>query len=277
MTHRRRPLPFETPLLLAARLPCWLSLALAVAVWLLLHDYVAHPPARGGDPARLASANIAGFLHALAGVAQYLLPLLLLGVAAASLYGRLRRQRLLAASAPGGLAALDGHALELLLGAVYRRKGFVVGEPDGSPHGGADLRLLLGTAPYLLQYRHWRAGTLGLAALQELHAAMTASGAVGGFLVGAGGYSAEAQACAAGYNIQLVDGAQLERWLAEERRAASAVALEGGEGAAVPFCPLCSASMVLRTAKRGASAGTRFWGCRRYPVCHGLRRVEPPA
>jgi restriction system protein len=29
--------------------------------------------------------------------------------------------------------------------------------------------------------------------------------------------------------------------------------------------------MVLRTAKRGADAGSEFWGCTKYPACKGTR------
>jgi restriction system protein len=35
-------------------------------------------------------------------------------------------------------------------------------------------------------------------------------------------------------------------------------------------CPRCGGSMVLRTAKNGFRAGTRFWGCSRYPACRGI-------
>jgi len=34
-----------------------------------------------------------------------------------------------------------------------------------------------------------------------------------------------------------------------------------------PTCPRCGAHMVLRTARRGRSAGGRFYGCSRYPAC----------
>ena len=36
-------------------------------------------------------------------------------------------------------------------------------------------------------------------------------------------------------------------------------------------CPLCSSSMKLRTARQGRNAGKQFWGCSRYPACHGTR------
>ncbi|PMR67091.1 nuclease-related domain-containing protein [Halomonas heilongjiangensis] len=38
-------------------------------------------------------------------------------------------------------------------------------------------------------------------------------------------------------------------------------------------CPKCGSSMVLRTAKRGTSAGKKFWGCSAYPQCRMMQNV----
>jgi len=38
-------------------------------------------------------------------------------------------------------------------------------------------------------------------------------------------------------------------------------------------CPSCGQPMVLRTSKRGANAGSQFWGCSTYPKCKGTRKV----
>lgn len=38
-------------------------------------------------------------------------------------------------------------------------------------------------------------------------------------------------------------------------------------GEAQRVCPQCGGSLVLRTAKRGANAGSQFWGCGNYPKC----------
>lgn len=38
-------------------------------------------------------------------------------------------------------------------------------------------------------------------------------------------------------------------------------------------CPKCGGSMVLRTAKRGATAGNKFWGCSAYPKCKTVQNV----
>lgn len=46
---------------------------------------------------------------------------------------------------------------------------------------------------------------------------------------------------------------------------------------APPACPACGKPMRLRTARRGARLGERFWGCSGYPGCCGTREVEPNA
>jgi restriction system protein len=41
-----------------------------------------------------------------------------------------------------------------------------------------------------------------------------------------------------------------------------------------PACPACGEGMVLRTARKGARAGSRFWGCADYPRCTGTRPLD---
>lgn len=65
----------------------------------------------------------------------------------------------------------------------------------------------------------------------------------------------------------------------EERRSeksyAEAVYAESpAEAYAEPACPRCRGRMVRRTAKRGPNAGNHFWGCSRFPACHGTRELE---
>lgn len=40
----------------------------------------------------------------------------------------------------------------------------------------------------------------------------------------------------------------------------------------IPVCPTCGIPMVLRTARRGAQQGNRFYGCANYPAC---RQTKP--
>lgn len=39
---------------------------------------------------------------------------------------------------------------------------------------------------------------------------------------------------------------------------------------AIPECPLCRQTMVLRTAQSSKNAGSQFWGCSGYPDCRGV-------
>lgn len=37
-----------------------------------------------------------------------------------------------------------------------------------------------------------------------------------------------------------------------------------------PFCPKCGSKMILRTAKTGKYAGSKFWGCSSFPKCKSI-------
>lgn len=43
---------------------------------------------------------------------------------------------------------------------------------------------------------------------------------------------------------------------------------------AAPACVLCGKPMSLRTARKGARAGSQFWGCSGYPECKGTRALD---
>ena len=43
----------------------------------------------------------------------------------------------------------------------------------------------------------------------------------------------------------------------------------------IPACPRCGKPMRQRTARQGAHAGQRFWGCSGYPDCKGTRPLKP--
>jgi restriction system protein len=40
-------------------------------------------------------------------------------------------------------------------------------------------------------------------------------------------------------------------------------------------CPKCGGSLVLRTAKTGANAGSQFYGCTKFPSCRYVVKVQP--
>ena len=80
-------------------------------------------------------------------------------------------------------------------------------------------------------------------------------------------------------NGLLVLTGRLRRLLRHERKRLAAEADETKhrdlfpEAADAPKCPVCGSPMRLRTAKSGANAGSRFWGCTQYPACRGVREI----
>lgn len=58
--------------------------------------------------------------------------------------------------------------------------------------------------------------------------------------------------------------------ISEPESASNAVAANDNP----PFCPKCGTPMVLRTAKNGAQAGRKFYGCANYPKCRVILPFE---
>lgn len=78
---------------------------------------------------------------------------------------------------------------------------------------------------------------------------------------------------------------ELEKALAQERGAVAPAASrphrhpDQPAPRVGPTCPACGRPMVVRTARHGAHAGSRFWGCLGYPDCKNtlpFRPSDPP-
>ena len=44
---------------------------------------------------------------------------------------------------------------------------------------------------------------------------------------------------------------------------------------AAPICPHCQVTMVRRVAAKGPRPGEAFWGCRNYPRCREISKMQP--
>lgn len=114
--------------------------------------------------------------------------------------------------------------------------------------------------------------------VRELYGVMAAKGAAGGFVVTSGTFTDDAMAFADGRNVTLVDGPRLVGLIKQARASQIARPATPSMGppsalssTASPACPVCASEMVERTAKKGVNAGSRFWGCSKYPACKGTR------
>ena len=107
---------------------------------------------------------------------------------------------------------------DLLIAEAFRVQGFSVTEVQGfslTEVGGPgapdlpDLSLVKGGKKFCVQSRHWQDTAIDVGAVHELERIMADRGADGGFLVTAGGVTADAAACASSRKIQLIHGPKL--------------------------------------------------------------------
>jgi restriction system protein len=262
-----------------ALLPWWGGVALAVVSYLVLHQLsVAFKPAplQPGQVGKLVQgALIAGF----ASVGQFIVPVLCLVAAAVSFIKRRTREALVDnvthSRSADSLNMMSWGEFEMLVGEAFRLQGFSVTENGGGgPDGGVDLVLRRGNETFLVQCKQWRALKVGVGVVRELYGVMAAQGAAGGFVVTSGSYTPDALEFASGRHIMLIDDVKLFGLI----RQAKASLAKGGKAmaqqvatSAPPQCPTCSAAMVHRTAQKGGNAGSKFWGCSRFPACRGTR------
>lgn len=283
MARRRKTSPFEDLIDLASMLPWWAGVGLALVSYFVLHNYAVSPPPAFHDPKQMGDAMAGMVTRGLAMGGQYLLPLAFILGAIGSVAGRARRKKLVkdvaVATKPG--RTVDGiswREFEMLVGEVFRKKGFMVSELGGNgPDGGVDLILRKDGEKYLVQCKHWRSMKVGVTVVREFFGVMAAQGAVGGFIVTSGTYTSEAQDFAAGRNIQLIAGEQLNVWICAAAGSKpfliEPVTPVSTGVKTPPACPVCRSPMVLRTAKRGPNIGRDFFGCSRFPSCKGTVKL----
>lgn len=284
MARRRRTSLIEDLIEIASRLPWWVSLLIALGSWLILHPIANSQPDIPKDLHQMGQSVAGQLIRTFAFFGQFVLPAIFVLGAIGSLLARAERKKLHTnvANARESGQTIEGISwleFELLVGETFRRKGFTVVEKGGSgPDGGVDLVLHLGTDKYLVQCKQWKAINVGVTVIREFFGVMAAEGAAGGFVVTSGRYTSEAKAFAEGRNIQLVDGDLLKRWISTRNTAESKGASNSNADSEVstlspPRCPVCTEMMTLRTARRGANIGDKFWGCQKFPVCRGVRKL----
>lgn len=285
MARKRKQGVFEDLIDIAAMLPWWAGVLVALITYFVLHHFAAvvvAPPVSLGQMGAVV-ANQLGKTLAMFG--QYLVPLAFLIGAGVSAYGRHKRAALLAdvreGSSPSVLNGMTWQEFEMLVGEAFRRGGYTVSETGGGgADGGVDLVLRKDSEKFLVQCKQWKAFKVGVTTIRELYGVMAAGGAAGGFVVTSGVFTQEAKAFAKGRNIDLIDGSELTaiiKKVQQQPQAAAATAQSAPQSAtaetAAPICPKCGSAMAKRTAKQGANTGKSFWGCTTFPQCRGTIQI----
>ena len=272
-------------------MPWWVGVALAIGGYVLLHHWAGQPVIVTAQPDQVGAMVTQTMWRTLANGGQYILPMICLVGAAVSAWRRKERKQLVTDVGQSRTAdVLDGMSwqqFEKLVGESFRLQGYRVAETGGGgADGGVDLVLTKGAEKFLVQCKQWRAFKVGVDVVRELYGVMAARGATGGFVVTSGRFTGDALAFAQGRNIHLLDGTELHALIRRARAATPASPIRDASAAEPglrskasfettengdPTCPVCSKAMLKRTAKRGASAGSEFWGCSGYPSCRGTR------
>lgn len=283
--QRREEGLFDVVFSILLAVPIWVGPILAVAAYLALR--FAWPAAFTGY--REDRAMLAGIGPAVApwlGLAIFVLWL------TAEIRKRQRRRLLDSQSGLESVRALSWQEFEHLVGEAYRRHGYLVEETGtSSGDGGVDLVLNGHGETVLVQCKQWRSQRVGVKPVRELYGVLASERADRAILATCGTFTDEALAFAAGKPLTLVSGTALHELVRSVQRTAGrsdygaspavpARPTAGvgrdriGNTASSPQCPQCGSGMVLRTARKGPNAGSRFWGCTDYPRCRGTRDYD---
>jgi restriction system protein len=282
MARKKKQSPLEDLIDIAAMLPWWVGLLLALITYLVLHHYANAVVAPATSVTQLSNVVAGQLGKTFAMIGQYLLPFIFIVGAGMSAYGQQKRATLLADARQGSSAAvlneMSWQEFEMLVGEAFRRGGFEVAETGGGgADGGVDLVLRKDGEKFLVQCKQWRAFKVGVSTIRELYGVMAAEGAAGGFVVTSGNFTPEATAFAEGRNIDLIDGAALKAIINEVQQQSlvftpqtQPVYQNAPSATTAPLCPHCGSAMSRRVARQGANSGNAFWGCTSYPRCKGI-------
>lgn len=176
------------------------------------------------------------------------------------------------------LRKLPWKQFEDLLGEAYRRQGYKVEETLGAgADGGVDLVLRRGGEVTLVQCKRWSAKQrVKVQVVREIYGILADRRGSAAKVVSTTTFTSEAIAFAKDKPIELIDSnalLHLLRGVQTSGRIITPPAKDEVDHLA-PACPRCESQMVLREAKRGANAGSKFWGCSNFRNgCRGTRAI----
>ena len=171
------------------------------------------------------------------------------------------------------LRELDWFQFEKIVELIYRKRGYAVTRGGGAhPDDGIDLVIEKDGIRKAIQCKQWKTWNVGVKPVREFLGALTDSGIGSGIFVTLGGYTGDAKALAEKHGIEMLNEAHLVQMFE---------AVDGRYDPEIQsflndkrkLCPKCGLEMVLRTAGRGKSLGSQFWGCSGYPECRYTMQI----
>jgi hypothetical protein len=277
--RKRNPGFLETLYEVAALLPWWVGLALAVGSYFLMQWIAAPGPLP--SPTRPADVLQQNLIQGVATAGKFVLPLVFGLGATASLYHRLAH-RIDADPVSANpkpidttqwnlplLKALEWKRFEHLCAEYFREIGLRAEMLKAGPDAGVDIRLFAPDQQHpgiLVQCKSWSTWQVGVKPVRELYGVMAAEGVPEGIFATTSTFTPDAKIFAMGKSIHLIDGldllAKLRALDPEAQQALLAYATQGDY--TTPSCPSCGNRMLMR---KGSFGRRDFWGCRSFPAC----------
>ena len=169
------------------------------------------------------------------------------------------------------LNKLEWKRFEEVISEYYRLIGYRSEITRMGADGGVDVHLYqhgAETPAIIVQCKAW-SKKVGVNAVRELYGVMAADGVGYGIFATTSDYTNKALQWVVGKSMQLLSGSNLVTMfnqLADDQRKEHLMNGLLGDYS-TPTCPNCNQKMVSRTATKGKSAGSTFWGCANYPRC----------
>ena len=222
-------------------LPWWASVVAGIVVYIGLTYFL---PALVEDNQILVMLVAAGEHVAIWFSLLFLIP------AASSIFRRRRRKQLVEhQSSIQTLRETSWSDFEVLVGEVFRRKGFTVQENmSAGADGGIDLLLLKDGERHIVQCKQWRKSKVGVPIVREMFGVLKASSAKTVYVVISGHFTKEAISFAAELPITLIDGDELLALTAEVQSDENIKPFS--QNSPANQCPKCNSELVKRVAKK---------------------------
>ena len=160
---------------------------------------------------------------------------------------------------------------------LFGKLGFSAKTTSYAKDGGVDVIATKDGQTHFIQCKKYITRKVTLSEVRDFYGAMADAGCRKGYFVTTGFFTLDAEQFAAGKQIELINGERLMEYLKQAGVDVGSTTLIAGSTTLYPpqtvkpasekTCPKCSAKLVRRTAKRGANAGSDFWGCSSFPKC----------
>lgn len=286
---------------IAAMLPWWVGVVLALISYFVLHHFSIGEQVPIVNVSQIGSMVTSTVVRVFASVGQYVLPVaFLIGSAVSAFNARKRgslfskmsdasgdfrvyepvpseREALIAdvKAAPSILSKLNDitwREFEMLVGESFRRKGFDVRETGGFADGGVDIVLKKEGEKYLVQCKQWKALKVDVMTVRELYGVMAAEGASGGYVVTSGRFTTPAKDFAKGRNVFLIDGHGLAELISDAEIGKVIQSVHSSN--TPPNCPACGIPMIRRSSRQPSRHTKPFWGCSNFPKCRAIISID---